>query len=54
MQNLYEPRFSTNQNNKISEMMSPKNRPTEALIPRAATSSMEENDIDQMSLNSMN
>ena len=58
MQNLYEPRFSSNQNNRISEMplkdiLSPRNKKTEALLPRA-TSSIDDNEIDKMSLNSMN
>ena len=58
MQNLYEPRFSSNQNNRISDMplkdiLSPRNKKTEALLPRA-TSSIDDNEIDKMSLNSMN
>ena len=58
MQNLYEPRFSSNQNNRISDMplkdiLSQRNKKTEALLPRA-TSSIDDNEIDKMSLNSMN
>ena len=50
MQNLYEPRFSSNQNNRISDMplkdiLSPRNKKTEALLPRA-TSSIDDNEID--------